>query len=159
MEMNLLVTGAVKENYLIDGINIYLNRIKHYSKINIIEIEDEKIDKNLSKANKKQLIAREGKRIISQLAEHTYIIALDIKGKPMTSKGLARSIQNLQVQGYSSISFIIGGALGLNEEVLDKADHRLSLSYMTFTHQMVRLILLEQIDRAFKIIRGEPYHL
>src|SRR6056297_2770092 len=158
MEMNLLVTGAVKENYLIDGINIYLNRIKHYSKINIIEIEYEKIDKNLSKANKKQLLAREGKRIISQLAEHTYIIALDVKGKPMTSKGLAKSIQNLQVQGYSEFTFLIGGAMGLSQVVLDEVDYQLSLSHMTFTHQMIRLILLEQIYRALKIKRGEPYH-
>lgn len=162
MEINILAVGKVKERYLNDGINEYIKRLRPYTKINIIDISDQIVPGNASEAELKQIKDKEGEDILSSLTSLTsssYLIVLDPKGKPMTSPGLAKSIQNLQVSGRSSITFIIGGALGLSKNVLKKADYRLSLSHMTFTHQMVRLFLLEQVYRAFKIIRGEPYHL
>ncbi len=159
MEVNILTVGKVKESYLQTGIDEFAKRLQPYTKVDVLEVNDEKISSNPSEADKELVKEKEGERIIGSLAERTYVIALDVKGKPMTSEGLAKSVKNLQLRGYSSLSFIIGGALGLSQAVLDKADYRLSLSHMTFTHQMVRLILVEQVYRAFKIIRGEPYHL
>lgn len=159
MEVNIIALGKIKEAYLEAGIEEFKKRLRPYTKVNMKELNDEKIPSNPSKAEKKGVKDREGERIIDALAERTYVIAMDVKGKPMTSEGLAKSINNLQVRGYSSITFIIGGALGLSKQVLKKADYRLSLSHMTFTHQMARLILIEQVYRAFKINRGEPYHL
>ncbi|MFP4662438.1 MAG: 23S rRNA (pseudouridine(1915)-N(3))-methyltransferase RlmH [Halanaerobiales bacterium] len=159
MEVNILAVGKVKEVYLQTGIDEFTKRLQPYTKINIIEVNDERIPSNPSMADITGVKDREGERIIDALTERTYVIALDVKGKPMTSEGLARSINNLQVRGYSSITFIIGGALGLSQAVLYRTDFHLSMSHMTFTHQMARLILIEQIYRAFKINRGEPYHL
>ena len=159
MEIKIIATGKIKNNYLQDGINEYIKRLRPYTDVNMIEVNDERVPSNPSQADKELLMQKEGNRILDLLSDRTYVIALDVKGKPMTSPGLAKSIKNLQIRGYSSISFVIGGALGLSKEVLGKADYRLSMSHMTFTHQMVRLILMEQVYRAFKIIRGEPYHL
>ena len=159
MGLNIFTVGKVKESYLQAGIDEFTKRLQPYTKVNIVEVNDERIPSNPSEADKELVMEKEGERILGSLAERTYVIALDVKGKPMTSEGLATSVKNLQVRGYSSITFIIGGALGLSQSVLDKADYSLSLSHMTFTHQMVRLILVEQVYRAFKIIRGEPYHL
>lgn len=159
MEINIISVGRLKERYLQEGIDDFIKRLRPYSRINMIELADERIPANPSLKEQEAIKNKEGERILSSLGERTYVIALDIKGKPMSSEGLARSIQDLQVQGYSSISFIIGGALGLSTDLLKRADFRLSISQMTFTHQMVRLILLEQVYRAFRIIRGEPYHL
>ncbi|MFW6306290.1 MAG: 23S rRNA (pseudouridine(1915)-N(3))-methyltransferase RlmH [Bacillota bacterium] len=159
MEINIVVVGKSKESYLNQGIDEFTKRLQPYTRVNFIEISDERIPSNPSKADMEKVKNNEGERILERLPERTYVIALDVKGKPMTSEGLAKSIKNLQVRGYSSITFIIGGALGLSKQVLKKADYRLSLSHMTFTHQMVRLILIEQVYRAFKINRGEPYHL
>ncbi|MDI9477749.1 MAG: 23S rRNA (pseudouridine(1915)-N(3))-methyltransferase RlmH [Bacillota bacterium] len=159
MEINIISVGRLKERYLQEGIDEFIKRLRPYSRINMIELADERIPANPSLKEQEAIKNKEGERVLSSLGERTYVIALDIKGKPMSSEGLARSIQDLQISGYSSISFVIGGALGLSTEVLKRADFRLSLSHMTFTHQMVRLILLEQVYRAFRIIRGEPYHL
>lgn len=159
MEINIISVGKLKERYLQEGIDEFIKRLRPYTRVNIIEIADERIPANPSAKEQEAIKEREGERILNSLTERSYVIALDVKGKPMTSEGLARSIKNLQVSGYSSISFIIGGALGLGKEVLKRAEFRLSLSHMTFTHQMVRLILLEQVYRSFRIIRGEPYHL
>ncbi|MFW5981864.1 MAG: 23S rRNA (pseudouridine(1915)-N(3))-methyltransferase RlmH [Halanaerobiaceae bacterium] len=159
MEVNIIAVGKIKTGYIDEGIAEFLKRLQPYTRVNIIEINDEKIAANPSKAEQEIVKTKEGERILASLPQRTYVIALDVKGKPMTSTGLAKSIKNLQIQGKSSITFIIGGALGLGKEVLNKADFRLSMSHMTFTHQMARLILLEQVYRAFKIIHGEPYHL
>ncbi len=159
MEINIIAVGKVKENYLNEGIDEFNKRLQPYTRVNITEVSDEKIPSHPSRAEKEQVKEKEGEHLLGILPENTYLIALDVNGKPMTSPGLAKSIQNLQVRGQSSITFVIGGALGLAAEVLQKADYHLSLSHMTFTHQMARLILIEQIYRAFKIIRGEPYHL
>ena len=158
MEINIIAVGKIKENYIQNGINNYVKRMQRFSEVNMDEVKAEKIKENLSAAQMEQVKQKEGERVLSKIPDNNYIIALSVKGKPMTSKGLAKSIQNLQVQGHSSITFLVGGSLGLSDEVLEQADYTLSLSHMTFTHQMIRLILLEQIYRAFKIINGEPYH-
>ncbi len=159
MQITVISAGSVKEDYLLDGINIFIDRLNHYCRLEIVEVADEKIPGGASNAEIEQLKDKEGERIIDKIPERSYVFAMDVKGKPMTSKGFAKSIRNLQVRGYSHLSFIIGGALGLSKSVINKADYRLSMSHMTFTHQMIRLILLEQIYRAFRINNGEPYHL
>ncbi|MGM0420589.1 MAG: 23S rRNA (pseudouridine(1915)-N(3))-methyltransferase RlmH [Bacillota bacterium] len=157
MKINLVAAGKINEDYIKKGIEEFSQRLSNYCKLNIIEIEHEHIPQN-TKGISDKIKAKEGIRLLEKVPENSYIIALDVKGKPMTSKGLAHSLQNLQVQGRSNITFIIGGPLGLSQEIIAEADYQLSLSHMTFTHQMIRLILLEQLYRAFKIISGEPYH-
>ena len=158
MTINIIAVGKIKEDYITRGIAEYASRLENYCNLNIQEVQQEKISGEPSQASSEKIKKREGRRIISRIPEHGYTIVLDVKGKPMTSEGLAKSLSNLQVQGESEVSFIIGGTLGISQEVLDAADYSLSLSHMTFTHQMIRLILLEQIYRAFKIIANEPYH-
>jgi len=159
MDINLITVGSLKSSFLEPGIQEFKKRLSRYCNLNIIEISDETVPKNYSDKDIEALQALEGERIIKKIPERTYIFALDVKGKPMTSTGFAKSLNNLQVRGYSSFSFIIGGATGLSDFVIQQADYRFSLSHMTFTHQMIRLILLEQIYRAFKINNNEPYHL
>lgn len=159
MDINIITVGSLKSSFLEPGIQEFKKRLSRYCKLNIIELKDETVPKNPSQKDIEALQALEGERIIKNIPERSYVFALDIKGKPMTSIGFAKSLNNLQVRGYSSFSFIIGGATGLSDFVLDAADYRFSLSHMTFTHQMIRLILLEQIYRAFKINNNEPYHL
>jgi 23S rRNA (pseudouridine1915-N3)-methyltransferase len=159
MDINLITVGSLKSSFLEPGIQEFKKRLSRYCNLNIIEISDETVPKNYSDKDIEALQALEGERIIKKIPERTYIFALDVKGKPMTSTGFAKSLNNLQVRGYSSFTFIIGGATGLSDFVIQQADYRFSLSHMTFTHQMIRLILLEQIYRAFKINNNEPYHL
>ena len=158
METNIIAVGKIKESYIQNGINNYIDRLKRFCKVNIYEVKAAKIRDNLSSAQTEDLKNKEGKKVLARIPDNNYVIALSVKGKPMTSEGLAKSIQNVQMKSYSSIAFLVGGPLGLSDEVIEKADYNLSLSHMTFTHQMIRLILLEQIYRAFKIIEGEPYH-
>lgn len=159
MDINIITVGSLKSNFLEPGIEEFKKRLSRYCDLNIIEVKDEAVPKNPSEKDVKALQALEGERIAKNIPQRSYIFALDVKGKPMTSTGFAKSLNNLQVRGYSSFSFIIGGATGLSDFILNKADYRFSLSHMTFTHQMIRLILLEQIYRAFKINNNEPYHL
>lgn len=159
MDINIITVGSLKSDFLEPGIEEFKKRLSRYCTLNIIELNDENIPKNPSAKDIKALQALEGERIVKNIPERSYVFALDVKGKPMTSTGFAKSLNNLQVRGYSSFTFIIGGATGLSDFVLQQADYRFSLSHMTFTHQMIRLILLEQIYRAFKINNNEPYHL
>ncbi|MGM0499468.1 MAG: 23S rRNA (pseudouridine(1915)-N(3))-methyltransferase RlmH [Bacillota bacterium] len=159
MNINIITVGSLKSSFLEPGIQEFKKRLSRYCELNIIEVKDETVPKNYSDKDIEALQALEGERIVKNIPERSYVFALDVKGKPMTSTGFAKSLNNLQVRGYSSFSFIIGGATGLSEFVLQQADYRFSLSHMTFTHQMIRLILLEQIYRAFKINNNEPYHL
>ncbi|SIQ43836.1 23S rRNA (pseudouridine1915-N3)-methyltransferase [Halanaerobium kushneri] len=159
IEINLMTVGNLKSSFLEPGIEEFKKRLNRYCDLNIIELKDELVPKNPSQKDIAALQALEGERIVKSLPERTYVFALDVKGKPMTSTGFAKSLNNLQVRGYSSFTFIIGGATGLSDFVLQQADYRFSLSHMTFTHQMIRLLLLEQIYRAFKINNNEPYHL
>ncbi len=158
MKINIIAVGKIREKYIQVGINDFKKRLEKFCSVDIVEIAAEKIINNQSTKQIEQMKDREGKKILDKIPGDSYVIGLTVQGKPMTSKGLAKSIQNLQLQGYSEFTFIIGGAMGLSQNVLDKVDYKLSLSHMTFTHQMIRLILLEQIYRALKIKRGEPYH-
>lgn len=158
MKINIVAAGKIKEDYIQKGIDEFLKRLKPYTRVEIIEVPDERIPNNPSGAEIEIVKAREGEKILARLPANSYVIVLDRKGKPMTSEGLAKSIHNLQVRGISEITFVIGGAMGLHEDVLERADFVLSFSHMTFTHQMIRLILLEQVYRAFKIMHNEPYH-
>lgn len=158
MNINIIVVGRIKESYVNRGIADFADRLKHYCDLNIIEVKSKKAPGNPGAAQIEQVKKKEGKRILEKIPKRDYVIALSVKGKPMTSEGLAKSLQNLQNRGKSNVSFLIGGAFGLSDEVMESADYTLSLSHMTFTHQMIRLILLEQIYRAFKIMKGEPYH-
>ena len=159
IDINIITVGSLKSSFLEPGIEEFKKRLSRYCSLNIIELKDEVVPKNPSKKDIEALQALEGERIVKNIPERSYVFALDVKGKPMTSTGFAKSLNNLQVRGYSSFTFIIGGATGLSEFVLQQSDYRFSLSHMTFTHQMIRLLLLEQIYRAFKINNNEPYHL
>ena len=159
MAINVVAVGKIRENYIQSGINNFKKRLTKYSKINMIEVSSSHVPDNSSRSQLEKVKIDEGKKLLKAVPDNSYKIALDVKGKPMTSEGLAKSIQNLQVRGDSDISFIIGGPHGLSDEVIKMVDYKLSLSHMTFTHQMIRLILLEQIYRAFKIINNEPYHI
>jgi 23S rRNA (pseudouridine1915-N3)-methyltransferase len=158
MKINVIAVGNLKSNYIRAGVADFEKRLRRHVKLNIIEVDAEKIRSGLSEAEKEQIKEKELERIKERINNTSYSIALDAQGKHMTSKGLAKSIGNLQVQGYSEIDFIIGGTLGLHKDIKEVADYMLSLSNMTFTHEMVRLFLLEQVYRAFKIIKGEEYH-
>ncbi|MFW5686830.1 MAG: 23S rRNA (pseudouridine(1915)-N(3))-methyltransferase RlmH [Halanaerobium sp.] len=159
MEIKIITVGSLKSSFLEPAIEEFKKRLSRYCSLEIVELKDEKVPKNPSEKDIEALQALEGERITKNIPERSYVFALDVKGKPMTSTGFARSLNNLQVRGCSSFTFIIGGATGLSDFVLQQADYRFSLSHMTFTHQMIRLILLEQIYRAFKINNNEPYHL
>jgi len=158
MDINIISVGKMKEIYLIEGQKDYSNRLKHYCNLNLIEVESERTTHKVNDSQIELIKKREGERIIEKLPKGGYIISLDRQGKPISSEGLAKSIKNLRLRGENTLAFIVGGSYGLAKNVLDKSDYKMSLSYLTFTHQMSRLILLEQIYRAFKILKNEPYH-
>lgn len=146
MKINLVMVGKLKEKFLVEGVAEYLKRIKIFSKVNVQEISE------------CRTIEEEGRKLLAQVPRDSFLIVLDVVGEELTSEKFAEKISELNLRGISDITFLIGGAFGLSEEVRQAADFRLSLSRMTFTHQMARLIIVEQIYRAFKINRGEPYH-
>lgn len=158
MNISIICVGRVKEKYLRQGMDEYMKRLTSYAKVEIMEVPDEKAPENLSENEMEQIKEREGKRILAKIAPDAYVIALAIEGKQKSSEQLAESLDKLATYGNSKISFIIGGSLGLSDEILTRANEQLSFSQMTFPHQLMRLILLEQIYRAFRIIKGEPYH-
>ncbi len=158
MRINIIAVGKLKKSYLKKGIDDYRRRLSRYAKIKIIEVMDEKAPKNLSLSETQEIKDIERHRIESKIPANSYVIALDMKGKSMTSEGFASHLNRLMVKGKSNITFIIGGSIGLAQQLLQQADLVLSFSDFTFPHQLMRLILLEQIYRAFKIIRNEPYH-
>ncbi|WP_407398573.1 23S rRNA (pseudouridine(1915)-N(3))-methyltransferase RlmH [Anaerovibrio sp.] len=158
MKINIVTAGKIKEKYLTEGINEFLKRLGPFANVKIIEINEEKMKDNPSEAEKQQTLAQEGQRLLKQVPEGSYLIVLDVYGKELSSEELAAKIDSLGLSGKSNITFLIGGAFGLSSEVRSAADMLLSFSKMTFTHQMVRLLLVEQIYRAFKINRGEKYH-
>lgn len=158
MNITIISVGKLKEKYLKLGIEEFSKRLSKYCKINIIEVPDEKAPESLSPAEMEAIKAKEGEGILKHIKEGMYVIALDIKGKMLSSEELAAHLENLGVIGNSNIVFVIGGSLGLSKKVLDRSDYRLSFSLMTFPHQLMKLILLEQIYRAFRIMKNEPYH-
>ncbi|NMA87065.1 MAG: 23S rRNA (pseudouridine(1915)-N(3))-methyltransferase RlmH [Tissierellia bacterium] len=158
MNIKIIGVGKIKEKYMVEGIKEYSKRLSRYSNLEIIEVADEKTPENLSEKEINLIKNKEGIRILSKIPQNAYIISLDIKGKQLSSEQLAQEIEGLMIGGVNNIVFIIGGSLGLSDEIIDKSDFRLSFSKMTFPHQMIRMILLEQVYRGFRIIRGEPYH-
>ena len=158
MKITIVAAGKIKEKYLTAGINEFLKRLGTFANVKIVEINEEKMKDNPSEAEKQQVLAAEGQRLLKQVPEGSYLFVLDVYGKAVSSEALSEKIQKLGLEGKSSITFLIGGAFGLSEEVRQAADFRLSFSPMTFTLQMIRLLLVEQIYRSFKIARGEKYH-
>lgn len=158
MKINIVAAGKIKEKYLTQGINEFLKRLTPYASVNIMEIHEEKMKDNPSEAEKKQTLTQEGQRLLKQVPEGSYLIVLDVYGEELSSEDLSAKMDRLALEGKSNITFLIGGAFGLSDGVRRAADLKLSFSRMTFTHQMVRLLLVEQIYRAFKISRGEKYH-
>jgi len=158
VNISIISVGKLKEKYLKAGIDEYLKRLSSYAKVEIIEVSDEKAPEVLSAAEMELVKNKEGEKLLAKLSQETYVIALAIDGKMRSSEELADTIDKLATYGKSKIAFVIGGSLGLSNEVLQRADEKLSFSKMTFPHQLMRLILLEQVYRAFRINRNEPYH-
>ena len=158
MNITIISVGKLKEKYLKQGIEEYLKRLKSYAKVNIEEVPDEQAPDNLSEAEIEEVKRKEGEKILSKLSQDTYCITLEIEGKQLTSEAFAKKIDDLATYGKSKIAFIIGGSHGLSDAVKKRSDFALSFSKMTYPHQLMRLILVEQIYRAFRINRGEPYH-
>ncbi len=158
MKITLICAGKIKEKYLVDGINEYRKRLSRYCNLELIELADEKTPDNAGEALEAIIKKKEGERILKVLKEDSYCIALAIEGNMLTSEELAGKIDTLGISGVSHISFVIGGSLGLSGEVLKRADYQLSFSKMTFPHQLMRMILLEQVYRAYRINQNEPYH-
>ena len=158
MNISIVTVGKLKEKYLKQGIEEYLKRLTSYAKVEIIEVADEKAPEELSELEMEQVKQKEGERILAKISQDTHVIALAINGKMQSSEELADSLDKLATYGKSKLAFVIGGSLGLSDEVLKRANDKLSFSKMTFPHQLMRLILVEQIYRAFRINRGEPYH-
>lgn len=158
MKITVITVGKIKEKYLKDAIAEYTKRLGKYCKLEIIEVADEKTPDAASTTVEEQIRAKEAERIMKYVKDDAYVLTLEIVGKQLTSEELADKIEKLGVQGTSHITFIIGGSIGLGKEVLSRSDYALSFSKMTFPHQLMRVILLEQIYRSYRIINGEPYH-
>jgi 23S rRNA (pseudouridine1915-N3)-methyltransferase len=158
MHVRIIAVGKVKEKYLREGIAEYEKRLRSYLDLQILEINEEKRPASASPSIEKSAMEREGGRILAAIPPGSFTIALDIKGKDWSSRELAESFRQWELAGKSRITFIIGGDLGLDKEVLSQSDMRLSLSNMTYTHPMARFLLLEQVYRVCRINSGEPYH-
>lgn len=158
MNIRLITVGKIKEKYIQEGIKEYSKRLSRYCSLDIIEIEDEKAPENLSDKEMDIVKQKEGERILAKIPQSSFVIALVIEGKQLSSEDLAEKIDSLMIDGVSDITFLIGGSLGLSNEVISRSNFKLSFSKMTFPHQLMRMILLEQIYRAWRIIKNEPYH-
>ncbi|RKP51380.1 23S rRNA (pseudouridine(1915)-N(3))-methyltransferase RlmH [Cohnella endophytica] len=158
MQIQIVCVGKLKEKYWVGAIEEYAKRLGAYARLDIRELQDEKTPDSMSPAEEDQVRAREGERILSALRPDAHIVALAIDGETWTSEQLAAHLERQAVYGGGSIAFVIGGSLGLSPAVLSRADKKLSFGRMTYPHQLMRVLLLEQIYRAFKINRGEPYH-
>lgn len=158
MRITLITVGKIKEKYLRDAIAEYSKRLSRYCKLEIVEVADEKTPDQASEAAEENIRNKEGERILKHIRDDMYVITLEIGGKMLSSEEFADKINSLGVQGKSSITFVIGGSIGLGQEVLRRSDYALSFSKMTFPHQLMRVILLEQIYRGYRILAGEPYH-
>lgn len=158
MKITVLTVGKIKEKYLRDAIAEYTKRLRRYCRMNIIEVPDEKIPDQASQAMEEEIRRKEGERLLRYIEADMYVITLEIIGKMLTSEELAQRIEMLGIQGKSNLAFVIGGSIGLGKNVLKRSDYSLSFSKMTFPHQLMRVILLEQIYRSYRIIQREPYH-
>lgn len=158
MKISIVCVGKIKEKFFRSAIDEYSKRLSRYCKLEIIEVTDEKTPDNASDHEVELIKDKEGERILKNIGGDAYVIALAILGKQLSSEELAEKIEKLGIQGTSHIQLIIGGSLGLSDKVLKRADMLLSFSKMTFPHQLMRVILLEQVYRSYRIINGEPYH-
>ena len=158
MKITVITVGKIKEKYLKDAIAEYCKRLSKYCKLDIVEVADEKTPDNASEVVEHAIRSKEAERILKYVKDDAFVITLEINGKQLSSEELADKIDKLGVRGTSHIIFIIGGSIGLGQEVLQKSNYALSFSKMTFPHQLMRVILLEQIYRSYRIINGEPYH-
>ncbi|MBG9454370.1 50S rRNA methyltransferase [Lysinibacillus sphaericus] len=158
MNITIVSVGKLKEKYLKMGIDEYVKRLGGYAKMDIIEVPDEKAPEQLSEAEMEIVKKKEGERILSKIGPDTYVIALAINGKMKTSEQMAADLESLMTYGKSKIAFVIGGSLGLHDDVLKRADEQQSFGKMTLPHQLMKLVLVEQVYRSFRIMKGEPYH-
>ncbi len=158
MNITIISVGKIKEKYLKNAISEYSKRLSRYCKLSFVEVADEKAPENLSDTEMENIKAKEGEGILKNIKDGSYVIVLDIQGKMISSEAFAKKINILGIQGKSNIVFIIGGSLGISKNVLSRANYKLSFSPMTFPHQLMKVILLEQVYRGFRINRGEPYH-
>lgn len=158
MKIDIIAVGKVKEKFYRDAIDEFSKRLSKYVKLQFIEVADEKTPDGASFAVEEQIKAKEGERILKFLKEDAYVITLEIDGKKMDSVSFSKKLEELAIQGKSHIQFVIGGSLGLHQSITKRSDYALSFSDMTFPHQLMRVILLEQIYRGYRIIAGEPYH-
>jgi len=158
MKITVVSVGKIKEKYLKEAINEYVKRLSKYIKLKLVEVAYEKASENLSEKEKKNIIDLEGERILNKIKKRQFVIVLDLKGKQKTSEEFSNQFGKLQLDGNSDVVFVIGGSLGLSKQVLERANDKISFSKMTFTHQLMKVILLEQIYRAYKIMKNEPYH-
>lgn len=158
MKISVITVGKIKEKYLRDAIAEYSKRLSRYCRLEIIEVADERTPDQASEAVEENIRTKEGERLLKYVRDDMYVITLEIGGKMLTSEQFAEKIETLGIQGKSSIAFVIGGSIGLGREVLKRSDYALSFSKMTFPHQLMRVVLLEQVYRGYRIINGEPYH-
>lgn len=158
MKITLVTVGKIKEKFFEDAIKEYSKRLSRYCKLEILQVADEKTPEGASEAVELQINEKEGQRILSLIRDDAYVIALAIEGKMLDSEELAERIEKLGVSGISQIVFVIGGSLGLSAQVMKRADYALSFSRMTFPHQLMRVVLLEQIYRSYRIMNHQPYH-
>lgn len=158
MKITLITVGKIKEKYLKDAIAEYSKRLSKYCKLEIVEVADEKTPNQASENVERQIRQKEGERILRYVKDDAYVFTLEIGGTMLDSVAFAKKMETLGIQGKSHLIFIIGGSIGLGEEVLRRSDYALSFSKMTFPHQLMRVILLEQVYRGYRIIEGAPYH-
>ena len=158
MKITLACVGKIKEKYLTAGIEEFTKRLTPFCKLETIAINEERMPEDPSPAEKEQVLAKETERLLAVIPQNSYVIVLDVKGSLISSEELAAKFDKLALGGNSHITFVIGGAFGYTDALRKRADETISFSRMTFTHQMIRLLLIEQIYRAFKISRGEMYH-
>ena len=158
LNINIVCVGKIKENYLKDAIAEYSKRLSRFCNLNIIELQDEKLPEKLNDSIINEIKNKECSKIIQAIKKDSYIICLDLKGKEFSSEEFSKKIENIALNFNSSITFVIGGTLGLNEEILSISNEKICFSKMTFPHQLIRVFLLEQLFRAFKISNNETYH-
>ncbi|HEY3316440.1 MAG TPA: 23S rRNA (pseudouridine(1915)-N(3))-methyltransferase RlmH [Bacillota bacterium] len=158
MHFRIIAVGRVREPFAAAGVEEYLKRLQPYGRFEVVELADEPVPTEPSPGQEKRILAAEGQRIRDSLHNGEYVVCLDRRGTALSSESLAALLDDLAGRGRSNVAFVIGGTLGLDPTVLVRADLKLSLSAMTFPHQLARLMVVEQIYRAFKISRGEPYH-
>ncbi|MCR5311612.1 MAG: 23S rRNA (pseudouridine(1915)-N(3))-methyltransferase RlmH [Lachnospiraceae bacterium] len=158
MKIKILCVGKIKERFFTDAVSEYCKRMSKFSEVEIIEAADEKTDEKASDAEREIVLSKEGERLLKNIGDRDFVFILDIKGKKLCSEEFALKIKETMVSGFNTLTFVIGGSLGLSDKVKARGNYSLSFSDMTFPHQLMRVILLEQIYRAFKINAGEPYH-